>query len=209
MSFESFENAKYLDVFSELGNIGAGNATTALSQMLDRKIDLKVPVAAFVPFSRVTEIIGDPESVVVSGLVEITGDLQGFVLLVQSEADAARVAQSLLGESEPVASALEFNEMQLSALKEVTNILTGAYITAITSLTEMDVKIEPPQIAVDMAAAVMSVPAVEYGKLGETVLFIETTFIDMDYALTGHFFLVPDYASTGKMLSALGIGADE
>ena len=60
MSFERV-TTEYYDVLKELGNIGAGNATTALAQMLQTKVDMKVPQVRLLDFKDVGVVMGGEE----------------------------------------------------------------------------------------------------------------------------------------------------
>ena len=98
----------------------------------------------------------------------------------------------------------EFSEMEFSALKEVGNIITAAYLNSLSSLTGLRIQPSVPDLTVDMAGAILSVPAIEFGTLGDKMLLIQTQFFD-EMVLDGYFILVPNLDSYGKILSALGL----
>jgi chemotaxis protein CheC len=102
-----------------------------------------------------------------------------------------------------VESAEMFDEIERSALKEIGNILTGAYLSAISSLTDLKITYSIPDIAIDMAGAILSVPAIEFAKLGDTVLYIETEFSEGNESVLGDFFLIPVMDSYDILLKAL------
>ena len=97
-----------------------------------------------------------------------------------------------------------FDEMELSALKEVGNIVTASYLSALASMTNLTILPSVPYICVDMAAAILSVPAIEFGLVGDRALLIETE-ICADVAIRGYFILMPEQESYYKILSALGL----
>jgi chemotaxis protein CheC len=99
---------------------------------------------------------------------------------------------------------LEYNEISLSALKEVGNILTGAYLSALSALTGLHIKPDIPALAIDMAGAIISVPAIEVGKNSDSVLYIKTEFVQGTDSVIGDFFLVPDAESYFRLLNTLG-----
>jgi chemotaxis protein CheC len=104
----------------------------------------------------------------------------------------------------PPANEHSFNEIEMSALKEIGNIITGAYLNSLSTLTNMKIIPSIPDLCVDMAASILSVPAIEFGEMGDKMLMIETTFTDFS-TIDGYFILVPDLPSYDKMLSALGL----
>ena len=190
------------DVLKEIGNIGAGNATTALSQMINMKIDMNVPKVALVPLSDISGIIGSEEMVIVGIMLGMEGDITGTMMFLLKVDSAHRIVNLLMGtDSAPDA---EFGEMEYSALGERGNIIAGSYLSALSSLTGLKIVATVPAMTIDMAGAILSVPAIEYGKIGDKVLFIETQLGEDDF-LNGYIVMVPEVDSYGKILTSLGI----
>ncbi|MGI6175386.1 MAG: chemotaxis protein CheC [Christensenellales bacterium] len=200
-------NESQLNFFQEIENIGASHAATALSALLDRPILVRVSNARFCEFSNIADILKGPENLVVSLLVEMAGDLSGYILLILDAQDAkdlsASVIQTMGLDLEETTEFL--TNMQQSALLEVANILSGSYLTALSSLTGLRTESSIPRLAIDMAGAIMNLPAVTYGEYGDVVLFLETAFQDRDRCFAGHFFLVPDVLSFSILLKTMGI----
>ena len=190
------------DVLKEIGNIGAGNATTALSQMINMKIDMNVPKVALVPLSDISGIIGSEEMVIVGIMLGMEGDITGTMMFLLKVDSAHRIVNLLMGtDSAPDA---DFGEMEYSALGEIGNIIAGSYLSALSSLTGLKIVATVPAMSIDMAGAILSVPAIEYGKIGDKVLFIETQLGEDDF-LNGYIVMVPEVDSYGKILTSLGI----
>ncbi len=192
-----------LDVLREIGNIGAGNAVTALAKLLDRKIDMEVPRVKILEFQEVSETLGGAEIPVVGILLKMTGDLTGNIMFILQHSAAAMLVNMLMGR--PLEVEQEFSEMDISALKEIGNILTGSYLSALSALTNLKIMPSIPDLAIDMAGAILSVPAIEFGKVGDTVLYIETEFAEGNDKVVGDFFLVPDFDTYDILLKALGV----
>ena len=199
-AFNSFQ----LDVLKEVGNIGAGNAATALAKMLDKKIDMKVPQIKVMKFSEVSDVLGGAENQVVGILLMVQGDITGNIMFVLDKQSSQMLVNILMGN--PIQTPLAFDEMSCSALKEIGNILAGSYLSALSNLTGLKIMPDVPGLAIDMAGAILSVPAIEFGKTSDTVLYIENEFTDGQDSVIGDFFLVPDDASYVRLLSALGVG---
>ena len=98
----------------------------------------------------------------------------------------------------------EFGEMEYSALKEIGNIITGSYLSSLSMLTNLKIISSIPAISIDMCGSILSVPAIEFGELGDKMLLIQTQFSD-DMKLDGFFILVPDLESYDKILGSLGM----
>jgi chemotaxis protein CheC len=196
-------NNMHLDVLREIGNIGAGNAATALAQLISKKVNMGVPRVNILEFSKVSEILGDPEAIVVGIMLKIKGDLTGNILFVLQEQNARALVGMLTG-TLPDPNR-ELNDLEISALKELGNILTGSYLSSLATLTNLKIISSIPHLAIDMAGAILSVPAIEFGKLGDTVLYIETEISDGDYKVVGDFFLVPELDMYDILMKSLGV----
>ncbi len=192
---------EYFDVLRELGNIGAGNATTALSQMMQCKVDMSVPQVRLMEFKELGKIMGGEEIIMAGIYLGIEGDIAGSIMFLLEKQAARHLVDKLMGMS---MEGEEFSEMEFSALKEVGNIITAAYLNSLSSLTGLRIQPSVPDLTVDMAGAILSVPAIEFGTLGDKMLLIQTQFFD-EMVLDGYFILVPNLDSYGKILSALGL----
>lgn len=195
-------NNLHIDVLKEIGNIGAGNAATALARMLNKRVDMDVPKVKILKFQEVNDIMG-AETQVVGIFMGVSGNLDASIMFLL-EMEAAHILVNILM-GRPVEEKSEFTELELSALKEVGNILTGSYLSALSSLTNLKLIASVPDMAIDMAGAILSVPAIEFGKIGDTVLYIETEFLEGSTRVAGDFFLVPDIASYETLLKVLGV----
>ncbi len=195
-----------LDVLTEIANIGAGNAVTALSQMISNKIDMHVPKVKMLTFSELSEILGGPEALVAGIMVSLDGDIEGYMLFMLENESAHHLVSQLMGQQPAEKVPDTFSEIEQSALMEIGNIITGAYLNSISKMTELNIKTSIPYIAIDMAGAILSVPAIEFGKLGDKALLIESRFRDMDINISGYFIMIPTMESYYAILKALGIG---
>ena len=200
ISLDEMSN-EYFDVLRELGTIGAGNATTALAQMMQCKVDMAVPKVQLLEFRELGEAMVGEETVMAGIYLGIEGDIKGSIMFLLEKAAAKHLVGKLMGmESEGD----EFSEMEFSALKEVGNIITGSYLNSLSSITNLAIYPSVPDLTVDMAGAILSVPAIEFAALGDRMLMIQTQFFD-EMVLDGYFILIPDLDSYGRMLTALGI----
>ncbi|GKU78648.1 chemotaxis protein CheC [Paenibacillus sp. L3-i20] len=201
--FESFE-AFELDVLKEVGNIGAGNAATALSKLLDKPVDMAVPRVSLVPFEEVAERVGGSEQIVLAVFLRVEGEAPGNMFFIIEEASAKRMLKQLLSMNHQ--DEVAYSEMELSALCEIGNILAGSYLSSLADFTQLSMVPSVPAIAHDMAGAILSYGLMQYGEMGDSALLIETTFLEDRQSLDGHFFLIPDPESFNKIFKSLGVG---
>lgn len=191
---------EYYDILKELGNIGAGNAMTALSQMLQCKVDMSVPQVRLLDFQDVAAIMGGEELIMAGIYLGVEGDITGSMMFLLEQESAKHLVSKLMG----MEISSDFAEMEMSALQEVGNIITGSYLNSLSTLTGLCIYPTVPAMTIDMAGAILSVPAIEFGTLGDKILLIQTQFFD-EIQLDGYFILIPDIESYGKILSSLGI----
>ena len=198
----------YFDVLKELGNIGAGNATTALAELINCKVDMSVPQVRLLEFNELGEVLGGEEQVLVGIYLGVEGDVNGSMMFTLPEKAGLHLVNKLmsgmLGIPERDVNEMSFGEMEVSAMKEVGNIITGAYLNALSSLTSLMIYPTPPELGIDYAGALLSVPAAEFGIMGDKILLIQTKFFD-DIDLDGYFILIPDIDSYEKILHAIGV----
>ncbi len=192
---------EYFDILKELGNIGAGNATTALAQMLQCKVDMSVPQVQLLEFKHLGAAMGGEEQIMAGIYLGVEGDINGSIMFLLEKKSAHYLVAKLMGIE---SGEDDFSEMEFSALKEVGNIITGAYLNSLSTLTNLTIYPSVPDVTVDMAGAILSVPAIEFGVMGDRILLIQTQFFD-EVAIDGYFILIPDLPSYGKILSALGL----
>lgn len=199
-------NEMQFDVLKEIGNIGAGNATTALAKLINSKLDMKVPKVQMVGFQDLATVMGNEENIMVAVLVTLSDDVEGMMMFLMDVKSAKYLISQMLksmGMEMPIDENAEFSEMELSVVSELGNIISGSYLAALSTLLQLVINISVPYVSVDMAGAILSVPAIEFGKVGDQVLLIETKFGDDE--ISGYFILIPEEESYGKIMKALGM----
>jgi chemotaxis protein CheC len=196
--------ALQLDALREVANIGAGHAATALSQMIGETIMISVPR---INVSRLEELppqLASPDEPVAAVLMHMLGDLTGRTLLVFPRRTAARLAELLLHRR---TTTEDFSEMEQSAIKEAGNILSSAYMNALSDFMGMMLLPSPPSLAIDMSAAVLTTAYLQFGTDKDFVFCVESEFMmsDTEEKLRGFFLLLPDPASLQAILKAVHV----
>jgi len=192
-----------MDALKEIGNIGAGNSATALSQVINRRIDMNVPDVAMVPLEAVPDLVGGPDTIVVGVFLRVYGKAPGNILFLLPQKSAFYLVDTLMGR--PVGTTTKLDFMDESALMEIGNILAGAYLNAFFTFTQLAMLPSIPALAMDMAGAILNIVLVQLGQMGDQALVIETEFLSEDDGINGHFFLVPDPGSLETIISAVGV----
>ena len=191
-----------IDILKELGNIGAGNAATALASMISKKVDMNVPLVRLLEFTEVAEVLGGEENLVVGIYFELSEDIVGNMMYALDLDSAINLTNMLFGREK---DGRDLDEMDISALSEVGNILASSYANSLSALTGLKIFISIPSISVDMAGAILSVPAIQFGHVSDHALMIETIFEEDDKQILGNLFFLPNLESFDKILSSLGV----
>lgn len=202
MSFHDLNDIQ-LDALKEISNIGMGHAATALSQMIGQPIALRVPRVTVTDISAVPDHLGGAETLMVGITLQILGDARGSIMLLFPQESAHRLLCCLLGRDE---RALVMNELTVSALKEVGNILASAYLSAIGNLLHKTLIPSVPMLAYDMAGALVDYVLIDLSQTGNLALMVETDFSGDGTEATqirGHFFLMPDPQTLDIFLKAV------
>ena len=195
-----------MDVLREVGNIGAGHAATALSKLLDKPIDMAVPMVQMLPFEAIADRVGGAENLVLAVFFRVEGDAPGNLFFILSPEAAKKLLTRLAGIT--VDNGETFSEMEWSALSEIGNILAGSYLSSLADFTSLQMSPTVPALALDMAGAILSYGLLQFGEMGDSALLIDTKFIEGQDEVEGQFFLIPDPDSFAKIFAALGVPID-
>lgn len=196
-----------LDAIREVGNIGAGHAATVLSQLLKQKVAMTVPRVNILPLPEACNVVGGPEQPMVGIYLRVFGDAPSKILFLFPEDKALFVAGLLIEDPDKCRNIL--GELEVSALKEIGNILTGAYVYAFSDFTGLHMISSVPAFAFDMVGAILNTILADLGQMGDYAVLIDTRLIACDLSIDGHFFLIPVPGSLTTILEALGVKNEE
>ncbi|MEK4424450.1 chemotaxis protein CheC [Solibacillus sp. FSL K6-1523] len=209
MNFSDKINSIHLDVLKEIGNIGAAHAATALSDLLQKKIDMRVPNVEMVSFNDMMELAGGSENVVVGIFLRIEGDAEGSMFFILPIEQANRFIRRLIHDESFDFYAPSVPELGLSAMQEMGNILSGSYLSALSDFTGLKIYPTVPGLSVDMFGAIISIGLIELSQVSDTVIVINTAIFEEDIkdeeAVRGNFFLLPNPESFEAIFKALGV----
>ena len=196
----------HFDIMKEIGNIGTAHAVASLAKMIGKTVKMSVPVVEMVDFADIANFVGGEETMVAGILINISGDINGMVMFIVKLDVAQELVGFLMGRPVEAAADSTFSEIELSALQEIGNILGSSYLGALTGLIKKKIKPSTPALAIDMANAVLSVPAIAFGKISDKALLIESIFgTSSGENISGYFLLVPDMPSFNVILESLGV----
>jgi len=189
-------------LLKEMGNIGAGNAATALSKILGAKIEITVPNVWMIPVERMNEPLGQVEELTVALFLKASGGAPGKAVFLLDVPSAERIAAALLGTQPPLE--LFSNEMAQSALQEVGNIIVSSFLIALTHFSGIPLQSSVPAIGIDMLGAILDGILLDSEDVGDSVLIIDTAFSGSQ-KIEGKFLFIPDEGSLEKLLGVFGV----
>jgi len=192
-----------IDTLREVGSIGTGNAATSLSQMLGCEVRITLPEVRIMGYNEAIDWIGGPEAITAGVLVGISGEVNGIMLSVQPLEFVNLIIRHMLDKE--LASYEELEELEMSALVEIGNIMISAFVNALSGLAGIDVKLTVPAFAVDMQGAILAVPMAEYGGMSDYLMTIGGNFVCDGKEVPSHLLLSPDLRSLNFLLRKLGV----
>ncbi|PKF87411.1 CheY-P-specific phosphatase CheC [Bacillus sp. BA3] len=208
MSFIEKINPFQLDILKEIGNIGAGNAATAFSAILNRKIDMNVPNVRIVSFDEMMEMAGGADQVVASVFLRMEGDASGSMFFILSLTVAQYLIRKMTGDETFLMESAPHTELALSCLQELGNILSGSYLSSLSDFTRLNIYPSVPSLSIDMVGATISYGLLELSIVSDAAIVIDTV-LEKDQlfaeSINGHFFLLPDPEFFDIIFSALGV----
>ena len=192
-----------MDTLREVGSIGTGNAATALSGLLNRRVSITMPEVRIMEYNEAIDWIGGPENVTAGVLVRISGDIGGIMLSVLPLEFVNMVLECMLDNK--VEEFEHLDELQRSALVEVGNIMISTFINALSGLSGVTMELTVPSLTVDMQGAILAVPMAEYGGQTDYLMTIGGNFTCDDYELPCRLLLSPEIRGLNYLLHKLGV----
>jgi len=189
------------DALREVGNIGVGNATTALSRILNKRIAINIPETKFIKIERFSDELGGAEKIVVSLYLSFSGDLSGECLFAFAESDALELVDLMMGQ--PCGTSKRFDDMGESAFMEMSNIFTGAYLSALANMLSMRILPSVPNIANDMVQSVSDLMLIKISRAANELLCVKAKILVDGRDINGEFIILFDNPSLDKVLKYL------
>jgi chemotaxis protein CheC len=187
----------HIDALGEIANLGTGHAVSALSDMLNRRIDMDVPIVDIVPVEEAIEIIGS-DKIVAGVFLQIKGDINNNFLVMIPRESALAILDLLMGRE--MGTTQIFSSLDESALMEVGNILACAYSDALAEFMDVSMIPGPPQLAFDMSIAVMEHVLLQFEDYSETAMIFHCEAGESKQKIQIHLMMIPPLESLKKIL---------
>lgn len=190
-----------VDALKEMGNIGTGNAATSLSRFINKNVDISIPETSFIHVSKFAERLGGAEQLMVGIYLQISGEVNGEVMFLFPEKGAYEMIDIIMGKNPGTTRSM--SEMETSAFKELSNILTGSFLNSLGNM--LDAKILPsvPHIATDMVQTLLDFILIKMSKCADVMLYIRTDINVQNHKIDGAFTVLFDQDSLQKILKKM------
>lgn len=192
-----------LSAIRELSNIGVGHATTALSEMIQRPLNMSVPNADSVALEAIPGLLGSPEAPAVGIYIPIEGEIGGHMAFLLPWTGAQELIGILTGSTPD--SVEEVSEFHASALMEIGNIIVSSFLNAISDMTGFSLNSTPPMMSIEMAGAILEAILAEATYTNQVALLIQTHIIDEVGGIDGFFVYLPTLDGLNLLFDRLGI----
>lgn len=205
MGFDNLNelDALQLDVLREIGNIGSGNAATSLAAMLNTAVEIEVPSISLINYEHVSQYLGGKNRKVIGLALGLDGDLEGVMLHVVQRKFASRIVNAFYPKE--IHTLEDVNEMDLSAVKETSNITTAAYVNSLAQLTEMFINITPPMDYIDTVENVLKQASDRFDAIGHQVIYIDENLFFGNTEIKSSMILILQIDSLKKLFDKMGI----
>lgn len=203
MEIKNYEgmDEMWMDVIREVGSIGTGNAATAVSGLLNQDVRITLPDVKVLGYNEATHFLGEPEEVIAAVLVEMSGEMEGIMLFLLKMDFINAVTETMLGRNTTEYEQLD--ELSISALTEVGNIIISSYVNAMAGLAGMDIELSVPAVSINMLGGILSVPMIEFGYETNKIMMITGNFVLGEKKLDSTLLMLPDIKSLNKLIKKL------
>lgn len=185
MNKELFTNEEKLDKLKVLFTEGINRAGNALKEIVNRKILVNLSKVKVLPLEEIPNLVEEQKTVVNGTYLYFSGVITGSVLLYFPESSAFILSDLLL--ERQLGDTLKIYELEQSALKEVGNILTNAYVDILAKIVGVKIMPSVPYFTQDMLGAIVDSILAEYAQSGMCILFMDANFDLPGTIIKGHF----------------------
>ncbi len=191
------------DALKELSSIGTGNAATSLSSMLGTNVSIQLPEVKILNFSEAIYSLGQPEEPVIAVFSEFDGEFDGLMMFILRLDFANNITKAMM--QKEVSDYEELDEMSLSAITEVGNILMSSYINSLAELASIDITMGFPSASINMLGGLLNVAMVQVGYEADKLMLVTGQFLVGGIQHDANLLLVSGVSSVDKLMKRLGL----
>ncbi len=194
---------KQKELLERILKLSTDSSAVALSEMMEKSIFLKAPRLDVVSLDSITNIAGGAESGAISACLIFSGEISGNMLLVFPGQSAFKLINEILRQDNTDSE--ELDEMAVSVLGEVGNLVSSYFLSTLSDHTGMDLRPSSPMVVQDMVGAIVSSAILMLERAPEEILYIETEIADENSKIEGYLMLFTDEDSLDKLLQTIEV----
>ena len=191
----------HIDMLKEVGNIGAGNAVIALSQLMNKHIIMNIPTVEILEFKDLASIIGGEENIVFGSMSEILGEINGVMMFVLEQDSCITLINTLQNNYE--GESIKGDYYKNNLLEKIGSVISNAYLSSMSTLMGIEITSTKTQYTVDMAGAILSVPAIVLGQVSDKAMLVQNKIGKDNEEVKWYFMFIPDEDSSKKIIVSL------
>ncbi|MDH4161587.1 MAG: chemotaxis protein CheC [Nitrospirota bacterium] len=199
MNGPTLYSEEQLDYLKEVMNIGAGNASTALSQLMGRDVVIEMPRILEVSIAEAHSLFGGAEEPVVCAGMDLVGDVAGTLFFLAQDEEKNKI-EAYVGKYLNGAMKKEARE---SAFEEVANIIAGVFLTAVHDYTGLHVYHTVPVVVRDAVEALFEEPISTVFTAAPKAVIAEIEFVSLPDGMRALLSMIPTPAALEKILGSM------
>jgi chemotaxis protein CheC len=200
MIYKEFEQIR-LDAFKEITSIATGNAATSLSVLLGQRVEISIPGIAVEEVTSIPGLIGEREKRVTVLNFTVSGQFKGNIMLLFLPSECLGLINLLTSQGQHGIENL--NEMELSAIKELGNIVVGSYIKVLAEGLGVRAKYSVPAFAYDMLGAIFDETLACLSAETDKAVVMESEFLVQNKLYRGYLVFILTPLAVKILLKAL------
>ena len=208
---EQLLSLEQVDFLTEVMNIGAGNAATALTQVLQCQVDLVIPRVFVLKETKELSILTSPSLAVVCARMNMVGDVSGglfFIVSEEQKESLIRLAeQAIKGTGQSWRARItnsKADDLKLSVIAEIGNIVAGVYLTAVHDFCRLNIYHTVPTIATDMIQALLDESLVRLSRQVQHIIVVENEFMVEEKRIRTFLVMIPSVKSVNTLVNSIG-----
>lgn len=201
-----------LDILREFGNLGSGHAITALSKLINEKVDVSLTAVNLVPFWKIPDLFDNPNTDAFGIYSDIINKTDLSIIQIFTKESMINLT-NYLSESDKInvsdiKSIKDLDELSISIIREIGNILSGNYASALANLLSISLVPNVPIVALDNLNAMLDTLIAKYSKFSDYTIIVKTRLSVKEIKLNGIICLIPSMDILKELFKILNIKYD-
>lgn len=189
-----------IDALKELVNIGGGNAATSISVLIDKPVEMIVPLIKVMNYEELYKNIMSESEIIYAVTIQVSSQGEGMFLFALPEGSANVICDMMLPPNFE-----KSEEMIGSAITELANILVSSFLNAISQLLDIKLVSSEPNLTIDMFGSIISSLYMVFDQFDDEVLIIENEFYYSGKKMDALLYFIPEVGVLENLFKSIGM----